>query len=288
MKKLLKWTGFVLAGLVGIALLAVAYLYFASERELRREYTGVDKASLTIPTDAAGIAEGQRIARLAGCVQCHGENLTGTVVDDIPKVLRLVAPNISTVLPNYSDTQIATLVRKGVKPDGRTAVFMPSEMFRHLSDEDLARIIAWLRSVPATTDGVQGKTELRPLIRLILAKGDFTLAARAIESLPPAENRFEADDPLNRGRYLAKSFCTECHGQEMEGFAPLNAPPLVVVKGYSPEQFSRLMHEGIGLGERQFRIMTPVAQARFAHFTAEEVSAIYTFLQSATEVEPAL
>jgi len=279
-KKFFKWTGIVVAGIAGLALIGLAYLYFASERELRREYTAVDEASLTIPTDAAGIAEGRRIAQLAGCVQCHGEKLTGSVVDDIPNVLRLVAPNISTVLPNYSDTQIATLVRKGVKPDGRTVVFMPSEMFRHLGDEDLARIIAWLRSVPATTDGVQGKTELRPLIRLILAKGDFILAARAIESLPAAGNRFEADDPVSRGRYLTRSYCTECHGQELEGFAPLNAPPLVVVKGYSPGQFSRLMHEGIGLGERQFRIMTPVARARFAHFTPEEVSAIYAFLQS--------
>lgn len=280
MKKLLKWTGFVLAGLAGIVLLGVAYLYFASERELRREYTAVDNASLIIPTDAAAIAEGKRIAQLAGCVQCHGENLTGTVVDDIPKVLKLVAPNISTVLPNYSDQQIATLVRKGVKPDGRTVVFMPSEMFRHLGDEDLARVIAWLRSVPASAEGVQGKTELRPLIRLILAKGDFTLAARAIESLPAAEKRFEPGDALSQGRYLTKNFCTECHGQELEGFAPLNAPPLVVVKGYSPEQFSRLMHDGIGLGDRQFRMMTPVAKARFAHFTADEVSAMYAYLQS--------
>lgn len=280
MKKLLKWTGFVLAGLAGLVLLAVAWLYIASERELRREYTAVDKAPLTIPTDAAGIAEGRRIAQLAGCVQCHGENLAGTIVDDIPNVLKLVAPNISTVLPNYSDQQIATLVRKGVKPDGRTVVFMPSEMFRHLSDEDLGRVIAWLRTVPASADGVQGKTELRPLIRLILAKGDFTLAARAIEVLPAAENRFEPGDPVSHGRYLAKSYCTECHGQEMEGFAPLNAPPLVIVKGYSPDQFSRLMHEGIGLGERQFRMMTPVAKARFAHFTADEVSAIYAYLQT--------
>jgi hypothetical protein len=31
-KKFLKWTGFVVAGLAGLALLGFAYLYFASER----------------------------------------------------------------------------------------------------------------------------------------------------------------------------------------------------------------------------------------------------------------
>ena len=49
-----------------------------------------------------------------------------------PNLVRLVAPNISTVLPNYSDAQLATVLRKGVKPDGKSVLFMPSEMFRHL------------------------------------------------------------------------------------------------------------------------------------------------------------
>ena len=37
------------------------------------------------------------------------------------------------------------------------------------------------------------------------------------------------------------SYCSECHGQNLEGVAPINAPALVVAKGYSLEQFTRLM-----------------------------------------------
>src|SRR5688500_2025373 len=111
-KKFLQWMGFVVGGLVGLALLGFAYLYFASERELDRQYTLADKAVLVIPTEAVEIAEGKRIAQLAGCMHCHGDDLSGTVVDDIPKLVRLVAPNISTLLPDYSDAQLATVLRK--------------------------------------------------------------------------------------------------------------------------------------------------------------------------------
>ncbi len=150
-------------------------------------------------------------------MHCHGDSLTGTVVDDIPHLVRLVAPNISTVLPKYTDAQLATVLRKGVKPDGKTVLFMPSEMFRHLRDEDLARVIAFVRTQPAVTEGVTEKTQLRPIGRLIIAKGDYKPAASAIESMPAAVGNFDANDPASRGRYLAMNYCSECHGQDLRG-----------------------------------------------------------------------
>ncbi len=278
--KVLKWMGFVVAGLAGAALLGIAFIYFASERELNRQFTLADNAVLAIPTDAAEIAEGQRIAHLGGCLHCHGENFAGTVVDDIPHLVRLVAPNISTELPKYSDAQLATVLRKGVKPDGKSVLFMPSEMFRHLSDEDLARLIAFVRTKPVVTGGVTEKTQLREIGRLILANGDFKPAARAVELLPAADVGFDANDPVSRGRYLTMNFCSECHGQDLQGVPPINAPALAVAKGYSLEQFTRLLQEGVGLGERQFKIMSPTARARFIHFTPEEIAAVHNYLQT--------
>jgi cytochrome c553 len=272
--------GFVVGGLVGLALLGFAYLYFASERELDRQYTLADKAVLVIPTEAVEIAEGKRIAQLAGCMHCHGDDLSGTVVDDIPKLVRLVAPNISTLLPDYSDAQLATVLRKGVKPDGKSVLFMPSEMYRHLRDEDLARVIAFLRTKPAVPGGITEKTQLRPIGRLIIATGDFKPAARAIEELPAAASSFDANDPLSRGRYLTMNYCSECHGQALEGVAPINAPALAVAKGYSLEQFTRLMHEGVGTADRQFKLMSPTSRARFTQLKPEEIAALHAFLQS--------
>jgi cytochrome c553 len=280
-KKFLKWMGFVVAGLVGLALLGYGWIYFASEREVEREFESADVAPLAIPTDAADIAEGQRIAQLAGCVHCHGEKLTGAVVDDIPNLIRLVAPNISTLLPGYSDAQLAALLREGIKPNGKSVLFMPSEMFRHLTDQDLARVIAWLRTQPAVADGITERTQLRVLGRLIIAKGDVKLAAVSIPTLPaPASTRYDASSPASRGRYLTMNYCSECHGQQLEGFAPIAAPALAVAKGYSLEQFTRLMQEGVGLGDREFRIMTPTAKARFTQFTPDEIAAVHAFLQT--------
>jgi cytochrome c553 len=279
-KKFFKWTGFVVAGLVGVALLGIAYIYFVSTRELDRHYTVTDNAALVIPTDAAEIEAGRRIAQLAGCMHCHGDNLAGTVVDDIPKLVRLVAPNISVMLPTYSDTQLATMLRKGVKPNGKSVLFMPSEMFRHLSNEDLARLIVFLRSKPAVAEGITEKTQLRPIGRLIIANGDFKPAARAIESLPAAAGGFDANDPVSRGRYLTMNFCSECHAQNLQGVAPINAPALVVAKSYSLQQFTRLMQEGVGVGNRQFKLMSETARARFTQFTPDEIAAVHAFLQT--------
>ena len=280
MKKFLKWTGFVVVGVIAVALAAFAWLYLASERVLAREYTATDTVSLAIPAESAEVAEGRRIAQLAGCLHCHGDNLTGSVVDDIPNFVRLVAPNISTLLPAYSDAQLATMLRKGVKPDGHSVLFMPSEMFRHLGDADLARLIAWLRTMPAIPEGVQEKTRIRIIGRLILANGDYQPGALAIESLPTTITTFDANDPVSHGRYLTMNFCSECHGQDLQGFAPINAPALSVAQGYSPEQFARLMHDGVALGDRELKLMGPTSRARFANFTPEEAAAVHAFLRT--------
>jgi mono/diheme cytochrome c family protein len=280
MKRFVKWTGLVAAGLVAVLLVGLAYAYFASERELHRTFTAMDASQLVVPADAVGIAAGRRIAKLGGCMHCHGETLNGGLVDDIPHLVRLVAPNISVVIPRYTDAQLATVLRKGVKPDGHSVLFMPSEMFRHLGDEDLGRLIAYLRTVPATSEGVREKTQLRVIARVLLAKGDFKTSALAIQTLPPASNVFDPDDPVSHGRYLTMSYCSECHGQSLEGFAPINAPPLSVVKGYSDAAFAKLLREGIAPGDRALKLMGPTSKARFSSFSPEEIAAIYAFLHS--------
>ena len=280
MKKFLKWTGFVVAGLAGVLVLALAWVYFASSRELGREYAAADHSTLVIPTDAAEIAEGKRIATLAGCMHCHGDKLQGGLVDDIPNLVRLVAPNISVVLPDYSNAQLATVLRKGVKPDGKSVMFMPSEMYRHLADEDLARLIAFLRTMPVTPEGVQEKTEVRVVGRVLLALGQFKPAAASIPTFPAAIRAFDANDVVSRGQHLTMTFCSECHGQNLEGFEPIAAPPLNVVKGYSLEQFARLLRDGVPPGDRHLKLMGPTSQVRFSNFTSDEVAAVHAYLQS--------
>ena len=281
MKKFLKWTGFVVAGVVVIALLGLGWIYFASERALAHRYEVAAPAALVLPTDAADIAEGKRLAHVTGCTHCHSENLTGAVPLDIPNVARFVAPNLTQRLPHYSDAQLVTLLRKGVRPDGTGVVFMPSDMIRHLDDRDLARVIAYLRTL-SPAPGIAEKTEVRIVGRFILASGSYETAAAAIQKTAPDSTPANLTAAATRGRYLVMSACTECHGQDLNGNPAAKAPPLSIAKGYSAEDFSRLMHEGVALGGAQRELMSPTARARFAVFTPDETAAIYEFLRSRT------
>lgn len=281
MKKFLKWVGFVAAGFVGLVAIAYAVVWFKSNRELSRVYTVAADAAIAIPTDAASIAEGHRLAQLSGCTHCHGENLANGEPVDIPHLARFVAPNLTKVARTYDDAQFVALLRHGVKRDGTGALFMPAGMFRFQRDEDMARVIAWVRSMPEV-DGTTDKSQLRPLGRTVVALGQFKTSAREIEESPEAPMGFDAADPLSHGRYIAMNFCTECHGHDLNGIELAHSPPLTVAKGYSLEQFSRLMHDGVGAGDRTFELMTPTAKVRFSNFTTEEVSALHAYLQSRT------
>jgi len=277
MKKFLKWLGIVAVSFLAIVVVVMIYAYSASEREFARQYKVAETLSVSLPTDAAEIEEGHRLAHITGCTHCHGANLAEPNAIDIPGIARFVPPNISQIVPTTSDAQLVGLLRRGVKIDGTSAWLMPAEMFRHLHDEDVARILAWVRTVPASGE-VAGKTNIHLMGRALVAMNQIKPVARQID-----EAKGEPAIPPGRGAYLVMNACSECHGQDLNGVPMANAPSLVVVKGYSAEQFARLMHEGVGVGEREFELMTPTAKARFSHLTADEVQAVYEFLQSRFE-----
>ena len=277
MKKFLKWLGIVAVSFIAIVVVVMIYAYSASEREFARQYKVAETLSVSLPTDAAEIEEGHRLAHITGCTHCHGANLAEPNAIDIPGIARFVPPNISQIVPTTSDAQLVGLLRRGVKIDGTSAWLMPAEMFRHLHDEDVARILAWVRTVPASGE-VAGKTSIHLMGRALVAMNQIKPVARQID-----EAKGEPAIPPGRGAYLVMNACSECHGQDLNGVPMANAPSLVVVKGYSAEQFARLMHEGVGVGEREFELMTPTAKARFSHLTADEVQAVYEFLQSRFE-----
>src|SRR4029079_7190434 len=99
------------------------------------------------------------------CFSCHSsrnwqapgappfdENGGGGDVIWEDSVMRLTAPNISpdkaTGSGNWSDDMFARAIREGVGHDGRAlSPLMPYMSFKHLSDEDLASVVVFLRSL---------------------------------------------------------------------------------------------------------------------------------------------
>ena len=83
MRRLLKWLGVVVAVLVGLVAVAVLFVAIASERRIDKTYD-IAVAPLILPTDAASLAEGQRLATIRGCTECHGADLGGQAFIDEP------------------------------------------------------------------------------------------------------------------------------------------------------------------------------------------------------------
>lgn len=125
----------------------------------------------------------------------------------------LVAPNITpdkeTGVGNWSDDTLARAIREGIGHDGR-ALFpmMPYPHYREMSDEDLASIIVYLRTVPAVKNQLP-KTKMPFPLNFLTQGVPQPVAAVA----PPNQIT-----PVARGAYLVKlAACTDCHTAQEKG-----------------------------------------------------------------------
>lgn len=279
--RLLRWIGIAVGILVGLAVVAYAVLYALSERVLRRTYDRPAVAfSMPIPSDPASIAEGRRLATLRGCfADCHGKEAEGAVMFDQPMIGRVVAPNLRAAVRKYSDSQLEAIIRHGVRPDGTSVLVMPAEVFIGLTDEDLVKTIAFLRSLPEVP-GPGPSISQGPLGRLGLATGEFKMAAQLIaETVPPPE---ATSEQAKQGRYLARTICAGCHGTALHGDTnpDFSSPDLRMVAAYSPDAFTKLLRTGVAFGGRDVGVMSQQARAHLYLLTDAEIAALYSYLHA--------
>jgi mono/diheme cytochrome c family protein len=264
-------------GFLGLLVVAWVLVYVASERIIRATYD-VPLLDFAVQTDSSNLAEGERLARIGGCLGCHGPAMEGRVFMDERWLVRLVASDLRRVVRQQSDAELERSIRRGVLPDGRSVWAMPSPMFYHLTDEDLGAILAYMRSVePDQTEGPQVASRMRIGARVGVLAGMFHPLVEEIDADRP---RFipDRDEPLELGRYLALTACSECHGQDLRGGFGGQAPDLRMAGAFQPDAFSRLMKEGVSPGPRELGVMADVARSRFAHFTDAEISALHLYL----------
>ncbi len=270
----------ILAILAILAVLAVVVLYGASEYLLRRTYD-VALVPVVVPADAESITEGRRLATIRGCNDgCHGKGVSGGEFFAGPWYYGgMVAPDLTRVAATHSDAELARVIRRGVRKNGRSTFGMPSTMFFHLTDEDLGRIIAFLRSLPVGR-GPETAIRFGPLARLELLMNPHFAYATEIDRDAPWVAEAALSGESGQGRYLAVTVCTECHGMELRGDDSGSTPDLAVVGSYSPEDFARLMRDGIAVGARELPMMSEIARVRFSRFQDHEVRALYDFLSA--------
>lgn len=282
MTRLLRLITIGLGSLAALAIVAYAVLYIFSERVLRRTYE-VPAVALSVPNDPASIVEGRRLATVHGCfADCHGKEAEGRVLFDQPMIGRIVAPNLTAAVRRFSEAELAAIVRNGVRPDGRSMLVMPSEAFAVMTDEDLARIIAFLKTLPEVP-GPGPSISAGPIGRIGLIAGKFKTAAQQIaETVPPPE---ATNEEAKRGRYLARTICAVCHGTALRGDSnpDFSSPDLRVVAAYSPEAFAKLLRTGVAIGGRNVGVMSAQAKSNLSKLTDAEIAALYSYLHSLPE-----
>jgi mono/diheme cytochrome c family protein len=201
---------------------------------------------------------------------------------DQPMIGRVVAPNLTAAVRKYSDAELVGIIRNGVRPGGRSMMVMPAEEFVLLTDQDLGRIIAFLKSLPEV-EGPAPSVTVGPLGRIGVVAGQFKPVAELIaETVPPPE---ATSEEAKYGRYLARTICASCHGTSLDGASnpDFTSPSLQIVAAYSPDQFAELLRTGVALGGRNLKTMSPWAQQHLSHLVDSETAALYSYLHTMPE-----
>jgi cytochrome c553 len=293
MKRILKLIGKIVGGLVGLIVLAFVVLYIIGMvkwNSIRGKEYEVPVEPITIPTDQASIARGEHIATIRMCKDCHTENWSGQS-DSVPGLITLSMPNLTPgaggVGATNTDEDWVRAIRHGVGYDGRGLLLMPSRVWYYLSDEDLADLIAYLKSLPPV-DNEPPKTELGPLGRVMMTLGQLppeaTVAdAAVIDHDAPRPVAPQPGVTVEYGMYLART-CTLCHGSELngqtifDGSVALNLTPGGEMKGWSEEDFITTMRTGVTPSGHQLKSVMPWKY--FGQMTDDELKAVWMYLQS--------
>lgn len=252
----------------------------------------------------------------APCVLCHSEvKVSGTQVSVVPGTeftgrswaregvpfvsAANLTPDPDTGIGAWSDDELARAIREGISRDGR-ALFpiMQYERFRSMSDEDLAAVIVYLRS-------------LAPVKRPDLPKTQIPFPVnRLINGVPQPITAPVAPDfstPVKRGEYLATtSLCIDCHSPMdqhgnrtpgldfaggttllFDGWTPAataNLTPAVNGIGayYTEELFLETLRTG-RVRERKLNDMMPWQLYR--NMTDQDLKDIFAYLKSIAPID---
>lgn len=284
MKKLLnilKWAGI---SIIILVVLTLAVVYGVSEYKLTRTYSDVPLAAIAVPHDAVSVAEGKRLVGVYHCGSCHGKNYAGQTFLNVPNVARIVAPNLTAKIPDYSDPELARVIRHAVKRDGHNAWMFASGMYTPVTNGDMGKMIGYLRTLkPVITSDTLGENSFGPIGRGIIMAGQFPIMAEAIDH--KAIPDYGQDTTLvGRGRYLTMTVCSGCHGgPALKGNNEhgMNAPALIIATAYKPAAFRHFLQTGEGgLTKKDCGMMSVMAREYFHNLTDRESDAIYAFLQT--------
>jgi cytochrome c553 len=274
MTSILKWAGIVAASLAGLVVLAVAWVFIRSQVILDRTYPK-RPSTVHVFVSTEAVARGAHLAAVATCTGCHGRDLTGQRFD-VPGST-FFAPNLTRLTKSFSDSDFDHAIRRGIRPDGKSLLLMPSHAFANFTDEEVASIIAYLRSLKAKGTTSPDRS-FGLLVRAAFVVGKFKTE---VDEFSTARPSLEMGRRYEKGRHLTGVICAQCHGTDLAGEPKdslLPTPDLMIVAAYDRGDFHTLMRTGKAAGGREVGVMSQTAREHFSSFTNDEIDAIYDYL----------
>lgn len=169
------------------------------------------------PKSSDPVERGHYLALAGNCATCHtvagGETLAGGLPFKTPfgtLYSTNITPDPDTGIGQWTEQQFADAMRKGVRPDGQHLYpAFPYTAFTKLSDEDVAALYAYLKTVPAVNAPAQANELSFP--------ANQRWGMSIWKMLYFTEGRYAANsgksEEWNRGAYLVEGLghCSSCH-----------------------------------------------------------------------------
>ena len=285
---------------------ALAFIYLIIFMPSCRMYHETEKVSYQVKEEDADLKEGKRMTMLV-CGPCHYDastkKYTGGRMHDVPAFVgKVVASNITRHsemgIGEYSDPELAYLIRTGLAKDGK---LMPYMQRPNMADKDLKNIIAYLRSddEPVKASDVNpGKTRYKLPGKIgISQSGPLPWKNENIER-PPAVNLKAT------GKYLVDNLsCYDCHSksfmaidklepEKSKGYmgggnklkdrsgktvvSPNLTPHVTGIADWKEEDLARALRKGQNKDKEIISFPMPM----YSELTDKEVGAIYAYLMS--------
>ncbi len=240
-----------------------------------------------------------------GCLDCHSQVSSEPKAGEAPlftargggrvmvndKGFVIAAPNITpdveTGAGTWTDDQLARAIREGIGHDGRTLFpIMPYQYFRNLSDEDLASVVVYIRSLEPVHHVLPQPQIPFPVSRLINSAPEPVITPVV----------YYESGRVARGRYLARiGSCLYCHtpedqmhrpikgmefagGKQIEGFPARSAnitPDPSGISYYDEDLFVRVIRSG-HVGARPLN--PPMPWWVFRNMNDEDLKSIFAYL----------
>lgn len=220
------------------------------------------------------------------------KGLSGGMLFDEPPFKAYAAnitPDKDTGIGKWTDAQLAKAIREGVRPDkSLIGPPMPIEFYRHLSDADLAAIIAYLRAQPAVRNEVPKSIYNMPL------PPNYGPLVKNVKT-PATRNQ------VTYGEYLANiAHCMDCHtprndkgmslhdklgaggmvfkGPWGESVSRNLTPHATGLKDWSYAQIAKAIREGVDRGGQHYK--PPMAYDFYKTINDADMRALIAYLRS--------